>query len=139
MPPRRRTAALATPLQHHNTPCTFYIKLKTSKCRPAVKKDTICTIIDKAVQSFSAQEDIVESILQEFDAIEPVVKEVVKLDKGHYLPNKSDDEPAAAPKRRATGHEVKQEEEEEAKENQEVEQQQEENQKVEQQQEEKQE
>lgn len=75
-------------IQHHNTPCTFYIKVKVSERRPVLKKENIYKIIMESVHLTSEQESLTNRILESFDAIPPVRSERVTLDKGHYLPNK---------------------------------------------------
>ena len=76
-------------IKHNNTPCTFYIKIKVSERRPALKKENMCKLILNSVCLTSKQEDLINHLLEQFDKIPPVRTQKVTLDKGHYMPSKS--------------------------------------------------
>ena len=74
-------------IQHHNTPCTFYVKIKVSERRPTLKKENVLKMIMDSVQAAENQEGLVNRLLETFDAIPPLREQRVTLDKGHYMPH----------------------------------------------------
>ena len=77
-------------MRHNNTPCSFYIRVKTSKTSPTVKKDMMCEIIRNSLEETAAEgtldnmSAVLKTILDKFQSIPKCERRRVTLDKGHY-------------------------------------------------------
>ena len=76
-------------MQHNNTPCSFYIRLKKSSVSPNLKKNEMIELIRDSVAHNSTKESIVQALIQKFENLPKKTSEKVTLDKGHYQPVKS--------------------------------------------------
>ena len=74
-------------MRHNNTPCSFYVRVKTSSTRPPIKKDALCLLIEAAIQEAPSRTEIPNLILQRFDDMPRNTKQKVTLDRGHYQPD----------------------------------------------------
>ena len=80
-------------MRHNNTPCSFYVRVKTSSTRPPIKKEGLCALIEAAIREAPSRQEIPALILQRFDDMPRKTQQKVTLDRGHYQP---DAEAAAA-------------------------------------------
>lgn len=73
-------------IQHNNTPCSFYIRLKKSAVQPSLKKEQMIQIIRDSVSIGQNKQDIIKNLIERFEQIPKKITEKVTLDKGHYQP-----------------------------------------------------
>lgn len=76
-------------MNYNNTRCTFYIKIKESGKKPALKKEHFCKMILQSMPKSGNQQDFLNDLLRRFDTLPIVFEKRVTLDKGHYMPNTS--------------------------------------------------
>ena len=82
-------------MKHNNTPCAFYVRVKTSSTRPAIKKEDMCKVISDTLTQSKTLSDIRNAIINGFENLPRKITQRVSLDRGHYQSVSTD--PASAP------------------------------------------
>ena len=73
-------------MRHNNTPCSFYVRLKTSSTKPTIKKSDMFKIITDAISTTPTitTDTLQSSIVTLFESIPHTSCQKVTLDRGHY-------------------------------------------------------